>query len=161
MHVCSGFCDVLPPITPGGFELGNTPFTLGFIFCSGSIFFLQRPAPIQNGTPNQNLGTPTFGSQNRPIKVPPTYFRLDVPNLEILPRGDIPSISTNSIMPFNNVDPKLLHCFIQLHQIGLRSASRSNISGFASLSLGSIWRLPFLYARLKLRVLSAYVLSLR
>ena len=102
------------------------------------IFSLQHPAPIQNGTPNQILGTPTFGSQNRPIKMPPTYFRLDVPNLEILPCGDIPSISTNSIMPFHNVDPKLLHCFIQLHQIGLRSASRSNICGFAPLSLGSI-----------------------
>ena len=38
------------------------------------IFFLQRPAPIQNGTPNQILGTPTFGSQNRPIKMPLTYL---------------------------------------------------------------------------------------
>ena len=74
-------------------------------------FFLQRLALIQNTTPTQHFGIPTFGSQNRPIKIPPTYFRLDVPLLEILPSGDIPSMSTNSNMPFHNVDPKLLHCF--------------------------------------------------
>ena len=31
---------------------------------------LQRPALIQNTTPTQHLGIPTFRSQNRPIKIP-------------------------------------------------------------------------------------------
>ena len=75
------------------------------------LFLLQRPALIQNTTPTKNLGIPTFRPQNRPIKIPPTYFGLDVPFLEILPSEDMPSMSTNSSMPFHNVDPKLLHCF--------------------------------------------------
>ena len=77
---------------------------------TGAFFPLQRSALIQNTRPTQNLGS-----------------------------GDMPSISINSIMPFHNVDPKLLHCFLQLHQIGLRSTSRSNIfCGFAHFALGSI-----------------------
>ena len=40
----------------------------------GEVFPLQRPALIQNTTPTQNLGIPTFGSQNRPIKIPLDLF---------------------------------------------------------------------------------------
>ena len=72
-------------------------------------FLLQHPALIQNTTLTKNVVMSTFGSQNRPIKIPPTYFRLDAPLLEILPSGDIPSMSTSAIMPFHNVDSKLLH----------------------------------------------------
>ena len=41
---------------------------------------------------------------------PLTCLGLDVPNLQILNMGDMPGISTSSIMPFHNVDPKLVHC---------------------------------------------------
>ena len=94
--------------------LHKTKFVVQHRFESGWVFPLQRPALIQNTTPTQNLSTPTFGSQNRHIQIPPTYFRLDVPLLEVQPSEDVPSMSTtsmstNSIMPFHNVDPKLLH----------------------------------------------------
>ena len=121
----------------------------------------KTPSSHTKYVANPNFGIPAFGLQNRHIKIPPTYFRFDAPLLEILPSGYMPSMSTNSIMSFHIVDPKLLHCFSWLHKFGLRSASLSNICWFAPLSLGSIWRLPFLYAQLKHRVLSAYVLSLR
>ena len=86
---------------------------VGVLSTAGQLqmsFSLQCPALIKNRTSTQKLGIPTFGSQNRPIKtLPPTYFRLDAPLLEILPSGDIPSMSTSAIMPFHNVDSKLLH----------------------------------------------------
>ena len=80
-------------------------------------FFLSGSPPIQNWSPNQNLGTPSVGSQNGPLKPPPTYLGLDVLNLQILRIEDVPGMSTSSIMPFHkNVDPKLVHRLSQGQQ---------------------------------------------
>ena len=77
--------------------------------CKGVTCFLSGPPAIQKGTPNKNLGTPSFGSQNGPLKPPSTYLGLKVPNLQILRIGDLSGMSTSSIMSFHNVDPKLVH----------------------------------------------------
>ena len=80
-------------------------------------FFLSRPPPIQNWSPNQNLGTPSVVSQNGPLlKSPPTYLGLKVHNLQILQIVDLPGMSTKSIMPFHNVDPILVHRLSQGQQ---------------------------------------------
>ena len=57
------------------------------------VFSHGGSPPIQNTSSNQILGTPTVGSQNRPLKPPPTFLELDVPNLQILQIGDIPGMS--------------------------------------------------------------------
>ena len=73
------------------------------------FLFLTGPPTIQFWPPNQNLGTPSVGSQNGALTPPPTYLGLDVPNLQILSIGDIPGMSTSSKIPFHNVDPTLVH----------------------------------------------------
>ena len=83
---------------------------------SSGAFFLVGPPPIQNASSNQILGTPNFGSQNRPLKPPPTYLVMNVPNLQILNMRDMPGISASSIIPFHNVDPKSVHCLSQVQQ---------------------------------------------
>ena len=60
-------------------------------------------------SPTHILGGPVFGSHLELLKLSLSFFRLDVPNLEILKIGDIPGMSSNSIMPFHNLDPKLVH----------------------------------------------------
>ena len=68
--------------------------------CTG-IFFLSGPSLIQKKPPNQNLGTSNFDTQNGILKPPLTFLGLNIPNLQILPIGDIPGMSTNSIMLFH------------------------------------------------------------
>ena len=80
-------------------------------------FFLSGPRIMQFWSPNHNLGTPSVGPQNGPLKPPPTYLGLDVLNLQILRIEDVPGMSTSSIMPFHkNVDPKLVHRLSQGQQ---------------------------------------------
>ena len=74
-----------------------------------SVFFLSESPLILKKSPNKMFGTLRFGSLNGPLKPLPTYSSLDVPNLEMLPSGDMPGMSTSSIMPFHNVDPILVH----------------------------------------------------
>ena len=102
------------PTTTRALSRRMTLFTPSWI-CHGTLpkvsepgpttgcFFLSGPPTMQNNPPNQMLGTPSFGSQNGPLKLPPTYLGLGVPNLQILRIGDIPGMSTNSIVPFQNV----------------------------------------------------------
>ena len=71
--------------------------------------FLSGPPPMQNWSPNGILGTPTVEAQNGAINPPLTCLGLEVPNLEILRIGDLPDISTNSIMPFHNHASILVH----------------------------------------------------
>ena len=89
------------------------------IYCKnthGTVSFLNGPPTIQTSPPNQILGTPSFGSQDGPLKPTPTDLGLDVPNLQILRIGDIPGMSTNRIMQFHNVDPKLVHRLSRIKQ---------------------------------------------
>ena len=72
-------------------------------------FFLSRPPPIQNWSPNQNLGTPSVGIQNESLKLTLTCLELDVSTLQILQSGDMPGMSTSSIMPFHNHVSKMVH----------------------------------------------------
>ena len=88
----------------------RTPNYFAKILCPIRTFvILSAPPPIQKTSPNQNLGTPSFESQKRLIKPPLTFLRLRVPNLQILQIGDLQGTSSNSITPFHNVDPKLVH----------------------------------------------------
>ena len=84
--------------------------------CWWWFFILSGSPPIQNKSSNQNLGTPSVGTQNEPLKPPPTFLGLDVPNLQILQIGDIPGMSTSSIMPFHNHVSKLVHWLSQGQQ---------------------------------------------
>ena len=57
------------------------------------------------------FGTLIFVSQKGLLGDTLDFSRLDVTNPQILQIGNIQGRSTNSIMPFHHVDPKLLHCF--------------------------------------------------
>ena len=52
---------------------------------------------------------PVFGSRLELLNLTLFIFRPDVPNLDILKIEDILGMSSNSIMPFHNLDPKLFH----------------------------------------------------
>ena len=80
------------------------------------FFSLKGPPPIQNRSSNQMLGTPTVEAQNGPLKPPSTCLGLKVPDLEILRIGDLPGMSTNSIMPFYNHASMLVHRLSQGQQ---------------------------------------------
>ena len=86
---------------------------LGALSCTvnaaDGVFFPERVTSQTKRPPNQNLITPSDGTQNGPIKPSPTYLGLDVPNLQILKIGDIPGMSTSSNMPFHNHVSKLVH----------------------------------------------------
>ena len=49
-------------------------------------------------SPNQTLGTPIFGAQKGPFKVPPTFLELAVRILQILNCADIPGMPISSII---------------------------------------------------------------
>ena len=72
-------------------------------------FLVSALPPISNWSPNQMLGTPTVEAQNGALKPPPTCLGLEVPNLENLGIGDLPGMSTNSIMSFHNHTSMLVH----------------------------------------------------
>ena len=73
------------------------------------LFFLKGPPLIQKTSPNQILGTLSFGTQKGQFKVPPTFLELAVRILQILNCADIPGMSTSSIISFHNSTPKLVH----------------------------------------------------
>ena len=52
---------------------------------------------------------PVFDTHLELLKLTLTYFSTDVPNLEILSIGDIPGMSSNSIMTFHNYVSTLVH----------------------------------------------------
>ena len=108
-------------------------------------FFLAGPPPppIQKGSPNQFLSTPSFGAQKRLFKVRLTFLGLPVRILQILNFSDIPGMSTSVIMPFHNVDPKLVHRLSQGQQIWPHEGSRTNICGLAQPLLEFDYPLPF------------------
>ena len=54
------------------------------------------------------MGTPSVASQKDLLEVLPAFFRFNVPNLQILQIGDIPSLSTNFIIQFHNHDAMLV-----------------------------------------------------
>ena len=72
-------------------------------------FFPEWVTSHTKKSPNQKIGNPSVGTQNGPLKPPPTCLRLDVPNLQILQIGDISDMLTNSIMSLHNVDSILIH----------------------------------------------------
>ena len=89
----------------------------------GIVFFLSGSPPIHNWSPNQILGTPSFGAQKGPFKVPPAFLGLAVRILQILNCADMPGImSTSSIMPFNNVDQHWCIDFLKVNKFGLAEA---------------------------------------
>ena len=47
----------------------------------------------------------SFESWNRPLNPPPTHFRWQLHNLEMLPSMDLPGMWSSSNMPFHNIDP--------------------------------------------------------
>ena len=63
----------------------------------------------------QTLGGPIFDTHLELLKITPTFFRSNVPNFEILQVGDIPDMSSNSIMSFHNDLSMLVHC-LSRHQ---------------------------------------------
>ena len=83
-------------------------------FESVQMTFLSGLPPIQYWSLNQNFGTPSVGSQNGFLKTPST---LEVPNLQILRTEDLPGMSISSIVPFDNIDPKLVHRLSQREQL--------------------------------------------
>ena len=57
------------------------------------------------------MGTLSVGSYLIcPFRVIPTFSMLDDSNLQILQIGDLQGIFTNSMMPFHNLGPMLVHC---------------------------------------------------
>ena len=71
--------------------------------------FPDRPTSHIKTSPMQILGSPVFGSHLELLKITVTLFRLAVRILHILNCADIPGMSPQSIMPFYNLDPKLIH----------------------------------------------------
>ena len=57
------------------------------------------------------LGTPSVGTQSEALKPPPTCLGLEVLNLDILQMGDLPGMSTSSIMPIH------IHVSILVHRL--------------------------------------------
>ena len=60
-------------------------------------------------SPTQMSGGPVFDTHLEFLKLSPSFFRLDVSNLEILKIEVIPGMSSNSIMPFHNDVSKSVH----------------------------------------------------
>ena len=54
-------------------------------------------------------GSPVFGSHLELLRLTLTFFRLEVHDLQILKIVDLPGMSPNSIMPFHNLNLKLVH----------------------------------------------------
>ena len=81
---------------------------------------LRGSSPTQNKSPHQISGTATIGPRKGPFKVPLIFLWLDVPNLQILMIGDIPCMSTISVMPFHNHDTKMIFS-------GSKMGARNNI----------------------------------
>ena len=71
------------------------------------------------------LGGPVFEAHLELFTITLTFFKLDVPDLEILKIRDIPGMSFNFIMPFHNDVSKSVHWYSQHHKIGLKLASQS------------------------------------
>ena len=57
-------------------------------------FFNARPPLIQKAPPTQILGGSVFWSYLQLLKTAPSFYRSDVPNLEILKIEDIPGMSS-------------------------------------------------------------------
>ena len=73
-------------------------------------FFMSGPSAIQNSSPNQMLGTPSFVSRKELLlEVTSTSSRLDVATQQILHIGNMHGRSTNFIMIFYHVDTNLVH----------------------------------------------------
>ena len=72
-------------------------------------FFVKSPPATQNLAPAQILGIPNFGLHLVLRKIILSISKLDVLKLEILQIKLIQDISTNSIVPFHKLDPKLVH----------------------------------------------------
>ena len=72
-------------------------------------FFSEGPPLIQKMSSNRDLGTTSFESQKLLLGSMLTFSRLDVHILQILKYVDMPDRSTNSNIPFHNVDPILVH----------------------------------------------------
>ena len=83
----------------------------------GVSFFPGGAASHTKKQPNQFLDTPSFRAQKGLFKAPLTFLGLAVCIQQILNFADIPGMSTSSIMPFHNVDPKLVHRLPQGQQI--------------------------------------------
>ena len=73
------------------------------------FFFLGGPPLVQKKSPTQISNSPVFDTHLELLSITLTLFSTDVPNLEVLPIGDIPGMSPNSIMPFHNDVSKLVH----------------------------------------------------
>ena len=109
-HALASSLCLLPPAPP-------SPVTyLGSQLSNRGDFFLSGPPHTQKCSPTQNLSTPSVGSQNGPLKPPATCLELKVHNLQILKIVDLQGMSTNSIMPSHNVDPKLVHWLSRVQQ---------------------------------------------
>ena len=76
-------------------------------------------------SPTHILGISIVGSQKGLIGVTPTFFRLEVPNLQVLQIGNLQDMPTNSIMPFHNIDPILVHCLYRDQQNWARGVNLS------------------------------------
>ena len=73
------------------------------------LFLIGPPLLLIKTPPTQILGGPVFGAHLELLKIALTFFNTDVPNLESLPMGDIPGMSSNFIMLFHNYVSKLVH----------------------------------------------------
>ena len=82
---------------------------------------------FQQKSPNQILGTPNFEVQKRLSGSTLTFSRLDVHILQILKCVDVPGRSTNSIMPFHDCAPNLVH-WLSWHQQKLAREEYFSIS---------------------------------
>ena len=72
-------------------------------------FFSERTTSHTKNVTTQISGDPVFDTHLELLKLTLTYFSTDVPNLEILSIGDIPGMSSNSIMTFHNYVSTLVH----------------------------------------------------
>ena len=85
--------------------------------CSWWVFFVwEANLSYKKTSPTQTLGGPVFGSHLVLLKIISTVFWLYVNIPQILKYVDIPGIFPNSIMPFHNMEPKLVQCFFSQHQ---------------------------------------------
>ena len=91
------------------FKFARTTYYDSMEFHVEGAFFLEGAISHIKTSSTQILGGIVFEAHLELLKIALIFFSTDVPNLHILPSGDIPVMSFNSIMRFRNLASKMVH----------------------------------------------------
>ena len=80
------------------------------------VFFLSGSPLIQKNVTEQKFEYLFSWVTKRDPKTPPTFFRWQIQNLEMMPSMDLPGMPTSSVVSFHNVDSILVHWCLDVSQ---------------------------------------------